>query len=477
MMYMPFLLSGLGILLSLSFDVFKMSYFQILLSIGIFVSGIYIFLQDGYLTYMYGIFFTDPINCLMLLTVSFLELFVSLYSFGYIRTETAQGVPKRRFRYYYFWKNAFILSMFVSILSNNLGVYWVGLEATTLATAFLIAFYRSKESYEASWKYVMMCSIGITLGLFAVVLLYYATAKLYGESLSSLSFVNIISVANSLDKKLLFLSFILALVGFGTKAGFAPMHNWLPDAHSQAPSPISALLSGVLLNTALLGVIRFYQINQKAGIVYAGKFLLFFGTLTLFLASLLMLKQSEYKRLFAYSSMENMGVISLGLSMGGLATFGALIHILFHALSKGVLFMAAGNILSVLHKRKINEVKALFKGMKRSAFILTFGLAGISGFPPFSTFLSKMYTIVGTVQKSPLLGMVMLLSISLAFAGLFYQMLPMLFGEESKEKEKNLHPLMLLVPATMLITLLVFTFYLPQDFLKRVWDAVHEIEY
>ncbi|MGB9873418.1 MAG: proton-conducting transporter membrane subunit [Hydrogenobacter sp.] len=461
-------------LLSLLLDVYKMSYIQVLISACIFVAGGYIFYTGNYSPHLYGLLFTDPLNSLLLLTVSCLELFVSLYSFGYIRTEISHGVPKRRFRYYYFWKNAFILSMFVSILSNNIGIYWVGLEATTLATALLIAFYRSKESYEASWKYVIMCSTGITIGLFAIVIMYYATVGVYGESLRSLSFVDILMAAERLDKKLLFLSFLLALVGFGTKAGLAPMHNWLPDAHSQAPSPISALLSGVLLNTALLGVIRFYQINKKAGIDYASDFLLFFGLFTLLISSLIMLKQSEYKRLFAYSSMENMGFISLGLSVGGFAAFGALLHILFHALSKGVLFMAAGNVLSLLHTRKMDEVKGLYKSMKGTAFILTFGLASISGFPPFSTFLSKMYTVAGIVQKSPLLGVLVLLSLSLAFAGIFYQVLPMLFGEGDKKEEK-VHPFMLLLPAFILMVLVALTFLLPKEIVQKVWNAVLEV--
>ncbi len=470
-----FLLPALGLLLSLLVDVLIMSYIQLLISLGLFLSSLYIFFHKEYSTHLYNLFFVDPVNSFLLLTVALLELFVVFYSFGYIRTEISQGMSKRRFKYYYFWKNGFIFSMILSILSNNLGVYWVGLEATTLTTAFLIAFYRSKESYEASWKYVIMCSIGITLGLFAIVLLYYSTAHIYGESLKALSFLDIMASVQKLDKDILFLSFILALVGFGTKVGFAPMHNWLPDAHSQAPSPISVLLSGVLLNTALLGVLRFYQINEKAGVGYARDFMIFFGFLTLFLASLIMLRQGEYKRLFAYSSMENMGLIALGFGVGGYGAFGAFFHILFHAIAKGVLFMTSGNILSVLHERRIEKISGLFKDMKITSFVMLLGLASISGLPPFSTFFSKIYIIIGVIQKSHFLGILVLFSLAVAFSGIFWQILPMLSGISKGEREKVLHPFMIIIPTLMLLILIALTFYTPETLTQIIKMAVNEL--
>ncbi len=475
MISVPLLLPALGLILSLFVDVLVMSYLQLLISFGLFLSSLYIFFRKEYSTHFYDLFLVDPIDSFLLLSVALLELFVVFYSFGYVRTEISQGISKRRFKYYYFWKNGFILSMIVSILSNNLGIYWVGLEATTLTTALLIAFYRSKESYEASWKYVIMCSIGITLGLFAIVLLYYSTAHVYGDSLKALSFVDIMASVQKLDRNILFLSFILALVGFGTKVGFAPMHNWLPDAHSQAPSPVSALLSGVLLNTALLGILRFYQINEKAGIAYAGNFMIFFGLLTLFLSSLIMLRQGEYKRLFAYSSMENMGLIALGFGVGGYGAFGAILHILFHAISKGVLFMASGNILSLLHERRMEKINGLFKDMKITSFVLLFGLASISGLPPFSTFFSKLYIIIGLIQKNQFLGILVLISLAVAFSGVFWQVLPMLSGTGKGEREKAIHPFMLLIPALMLLMLIVFTFYTPQAVIDVVNSVVREL--
>ena len=259
-------LPAVALALSVFIDVLPMSYLQLVFSSLVFASVMAVAACFGSTTvFLGGFFFLDYVNLVILITVSTLELFVAFYSFGYVRTEIKSGISKRKFKFYYFWKNLFIFSMMVSIMSNNLGIYWTGLEATTLATALLVSFNRTKESFEATWKYVIMCSVGIAIGLFAIVILYFTTSSVYGESLKSLSFINIVEAGSMLDKNFLMLAFILALVGFGTKVGFAPMHNWLPDAHSQGPSPVSALLSGVLLNTALLGILRFYQINMAAG--------------------------------------------------------------------------------------------------------------------------------------------------------------------------------------------------------------------
>lgn len=477
---------ALILLLSLFAGVIYMSYIQIAASVIVFAAVI-----DGVLfvkpdkIFLGGYFFIDSLNAVVLFTVSLLELFIAFYSFGYIRTEIKHGLSKRKFKYYFFWKNLFILSMMVSILANNLGIFWVGIEGTTLATALLVSFNRTKEAYEATWKYVLMCSAGIAIGLFAIVILYFTTSDFYGQSIKALSFLNIIKVGGKLDKNFVLLAFILALTGFGTKVGFAPMHNWLPDAHSQAPSPISAMLSGVLLNTALLGILRFYQIALSAGIYSAKYFFIGFGFLTIAISALSIFKQKDYKRLFAYSSMENMGLITLGFGIGGIAVMGSLLQILFHALNKGAIFLSSGNVLAVTHERKIDKIKNLSKMMPVTSFMLLLAVIGITGTPPFAIFLSELLIIIGMFSFNVIFGFIVLFFLILMFAGLLSKTLLLRGNSNDGEKDgspiigfiegKSLHPFLLYVPALLIAISVIFLFYLPEPFLLLVKSAVGEL--
>lgn len=469
------ILPALACALSLALNVLAMSFVQIAVSFMVCLIAFGLLADPGVVLFGRGLFVLDPVNSVILITVSVLEFLVALYAFGYIRSEVGRGLSKRKFKLYYFWKNLFILSMMVSVLANNLGIYWIGLEATTLATVFLVAFYRNRESYEASWKYVITCSTGIAIGLFAVVVLYFSTSGIYGDSMKALSFYDILAAVDGLDKNLLILAFILAVVGFGTKAGLAPMHGWLPDAHSHAPSPVSSLLSGVLLNVALLGVLRFYQINLKAGNETVRYFLLFFGILTLLFASISTLKQKEYKRLFAYSSMEHMGLITLGIGFGGISVLGAVLHILFHAINKGILFLSAGNILAVFYQKEMRRVKGLLKSMPATATMLILGTAGISGVPPFSIFLSKFFILLGVFRVNLWAGVLILILVALVFTGMLYQVLSMLLGESAEKKEGDIHALMVYAPMLMLFISIAMLFYLPHQFVNVLDLAVHEL--
>ena len=484
-------LPAIALIVSVFADVLLMSYLQLGISILVFSIVIAIAMSFNSITvFLGGFFFVDYINLVILITVSTLELFVAFYSFGYVRTEIAGGVSKRKFKFYYFWKNLFIFSMMVSILSNNLGIYWTGLEATTLATALLVSFNRTKESFEATWKYVIMCSVGIAIGLFAIVILYFTTSQVYGESLQSLSFINIMQAGAKLDKNFLMLAFLLALVGFGTKVGFAPMHNWLPDAHSQGPSPVSALLSGVLLNTALLGILRFYQINGASGIYYPRYFLIGFGFFTILVSAFSVIKQTDYKRLFAFSSMENMGIIALGFGIGGIAVIGSLLQIFFHALNKGLLFLSSGNVLAATHERKIDKIRSLSKNFPVTALVLLFGVMGISGMPPFAMFLGEIYIMTGVFRSNILLGFLVFILLVFIFIGLFVKILKMYTGntenEEAGDEFKNsktahkgvdesvIHPFMVYVPLILLLLSSLLLFYIPSPFLNIVQSASAE---
>ncbi len=484
------ILPAAALIVSIFADVLWMSYLQLAVSVLVFCAVAAIALSFNSVTvFLGGFFFADYINLVILITVSTLELFVAFYSFGYVRTEIAGGISKRKFKFYYFWKNLFVFSMMVSILSNNLGIYWTGLEATTLATALLVSFNRTKESFEATWKYVIMCSVGIAIGLFAIVILYFTTSQVYGESLRSLSFINIMQAGAKLDKNFLMLAFLLALVGFGTKVGFAPMHNWLPDAHSQGPSPVSALLSGVLLNTALLGILRFYQINGVAGIYYPRYFLIGFGFFTILVSAFSVIKQTDYKRLFAFSSMENMGIIALGFGIGGIAVIGSLLQIFFHALNKGLLFLSSGNVLAATHERRIDKIRSLSKNFPVTALVLLFGVMGISGMPPFAMFLGEIYIMTGVFRSNILLGFLVFILLVFIFIGLFGKILKMYMGNTDNEageelksgkkahKEINegaIHPFMVYVPLILLLLSSLLLFYIPSPFLNIVKSASAE---
>ena len=489
------ILPAVALIFSVFTDVLLMSYLQLIISTLVFLTVVAISLSFHAISVFFGgLFFVDYINLVILITVSTLELFVAFYSFGYVRTEIKHGLSKRKFKFYYFWKNLFIFSMMVSIMSNNLGIYWTGLEATTLATALLVSFNRTKESFEATWKYVIMCSVGIAIGLFAIVILYFTTSQVYGESLKSLSFINIMRAGSELDKNFLMLAFILALVGFGTKVGFAPMHNWLPDAHSQGPSPVSALLSGVLLNTALLGILRFYQINRAAGIYYPRYFLIGFGFFTILVSAFSIIKQTDYKRLFAFSSMENMGLIALGFGIGGIAVIGSLFQILFHALNKGALFLSSGNVLAVTHERKIEKIRNLSKNFPITGLMLLFGVMGISGMPPFAMFLGEIYIMFGVFKTNIWFGFLVFLLLIFIFAGLFSKILKMYIGvkdDENGQQNENransgtdkdnrdrgeigVHPFMLYAPLILLLISSILLFYIPSPFLHIVKSASAE---
>ena len=476
------ILPAAALIVSIFADVLWMSYLQLAVSVLVFCAVVAIALSFNSITiFLGGFFFVDYINLVILITVSTLELFVAFYSFGYVRTEIAGGISKRKFKFYYFWKNLFVFSMMVSILSNNLGIYWTGLEATTLATALLVSFNRTKESFEATWKYVIMCSVGIAIGLFAIVMLYFTTSQIYGESLKSLSFINIMHAGSKLDKNFLMLAFILALVGFGTKVGFAPMHNWLPDAHSQGPSPVSALLSGVLLNTALLGILRFYQINGAAGIYYPRYFLIGFGFFTILVSAFSIIKQTDYKRLFAFSSMENMGIIALGFGIGGIAVIGSLLQIFFHALNKGLLFLSSGNVLAVTHERKIEKIRNLSKNFPITGLVLLFGVMGISGMPPFAMFLGEIYIMTGVFRSNIILGFLVFILLIFIFIGLFGKILKMYAGNNDNDEradelqsENAAHPFMIYVPLILLLVSSLLLFYIPSQFLNIVKSASYE---
>ncbi|MDD5020130.1 MAG: hydrogenase 4 subunit F [Candidatus Omnitrophica bacterium] len=381
-----------------------------------------------------GVLRADALSAFFVFLISLVNLAALVYSRPYLREDVFAGVlSEKQVRGYDILFNVFAATMLVVPLLDSLGHMWVAVELTTLASAFLVGFYNSKSSVEAAWKYVIICSVGITLALLGTVLVYHAVAAQTG--LKTLDWSVIIVQAPGLDPRVIGAAFLFILVGYGTKAGLAPMHTWLPDAHSQALTPVSALLSGVLLKTSLYAIIRFAMITQKAmGADFTSRLFIFFGLFSVAVAGIFLLAQKDFKRLLAYSSIEHVGIIVFALGVGTpLAVFGALFHALNHAMSKSLIFFAAGNAVKRYKTHHLHMIHGLVRAMPFTAGAALVGLLSLVGMPPFGIFMSKLLILTACFQKG-LYGPAALLLFFLAvvFGGLMFHLGPSIFGKKPK---------------------------------------------
>lgn len=424
-----------------------------------------------------GIFYLDAINGFILFTTTLVTLLVSIYSTGYMNTEYDRNVVSlSSFRLYYTLLHIFIFTMILTTITQNIGLMWIAIEATTLASAFLVGFYNNKKSIEAAWKYIIICSVGIAFALLGIVLLYYSAFNSLGQTLNCLNWQYLHDNAANLHSNILKISFIFVLIGFGTKVGLAPMHTWLPDAHSQAPSPISALLSGVLLNTAMYGIIRVMTIvNKNIGSkLFTGRLLIILGLVSVGFAAIFILVQKDFKRTLAYSSIEHMGIISLGLGISSaLSIFASLLHILNHSLTKSMLFAASGNVYLKFETKRIGKIRGILKVLPVTGAVFLLGLFAITGMPPFSIFTSELAITLAAVKESKYLAAVLLLFfLVLIFAGFTSQMLKMFFGKPYKNH--GVGELNRTTPAVLVVFLIIITvtgLYLPPQLMKLINSA------
>lgn len=379
-----------------------------------------------------NILFADPFSAFLVLIVSLVGFIISVYSINYMGYEVESGVIDfKKLKIYYVFFHLFMFTMLLVGVTNSL-ILWIAIEMTTLFSVPLITIYTKKTSIEAAWKYLIICTVGITFALFGTILTYYATVQVLGEGGSELNWASLLAIADQFDPTLMKIAFVFILVGYGTKVGFAPMHTWLPDAHSEAPSPVSALLSGVLLNCAMYGIIRFHTITSACvGREFTSNFLIMFGLLSLGIAVPFIIMQDNYKRLLAYSSVEHMGIIALGFGFGGVfGIFGALFHMFNHAVTKSLMFSVAGNILQKYETKKIYEVSGVVKSMPYTGPMLVIGGLAITGSPPFSIFLSE-FTILaaGFSQGYIVTSVLVLLFIITIFVGFFNHINRMAFSK------------------------------------------------
>lgn len=346
--------------------------------------------QSSPLVGMNGILYMDALSSYITALIVFLSLASGVYSLAYLEHELKVGLtdPKGVRRYYALF-HLFVFTMLLVAVANNLALMWMAIEATTIVSALLIGigFYKRELAIEAAWKYIILCTVGITFALLGIFITYYASTAVIGNE-GALDWTVLKGVAHKLNPSTMKLAFIFVLVGYGTKAGLAPVHNWLPDAHSQAPSPISALLSGILLNTAFYGIMRFVSIVEPStGNVFTGNLLILFGLISIGISSIFILVQDNYKRLLAYSSIEHMGIISMGVGIGGpTALYGALLHILNHALSKPLMFFTSGRIQAHYGSTKIEGVHGILSSMPLLGALTFIGALSLAGTPPFNIF-------------------------------------------------------------------------------------------
>ncbi len=367
----------------------------------------------------------------------------------------------------------FLASMTLVVTSQHFGMLWVAVEATTLSSAPLIYFHRHHRSLEAAWKYLLICSVGIALGLLGTFFLA-ASASRGLSSAIPLMFGPLLERASTLHILWLKAAFIFLLVGYGTKMGLAPMHTWLPDAHSESPSVVSALLSGALLNCAFLGILRVHHVCVAAGLgEFSSHQFIIFGLLSMGVAAVFMLGQTDYKRLLAYSSIEHMGILAMGVGLGQAGTFGAMLHAVNHSLTKAVLFLTAGNILHVFKSKSTSHVHGLLKVMPQSGIIWICGFLAITGLPPFGLFISELTILKAAFETNHIVAAVLFLCfLAMIFMGMASAILPMVQGDPSAEHPPVKEPtLSLLSPVVLGICVLILGVYIPpflNDILHRI---------
>lgn len=384
------------------------------------------------------LFYIDGFNVYLILLNAFVGMTTAIFSGPYMEHEAAIGrVDDLRMRLYYSMYQGFLFTMLMALSTNNLGILWVSVEGATLATVLLVSLYRTHESIEAGWKYFIICGVGISQALFGTILVYFAAVKIIPGSDEGLLWTVLHQHADRMDAGVLALAFVFLLVGYGTKVGLVPLHNWLPDAHSEGPTPMSAILSGLLLNIALYAVVRFKMLVDPAlGNHLAGNLMMGFGMLSFSVAGLLLHRQYDIKRMFSYSSIEHMGLMTFAFGIGGpLATFGALLHMIVHSLTKSAIFITVGHATHIAGTQKMLQIRGLIRTQPFVGWGLLIGTCAIAGFPPFGVFTSEFLLFTATIKSYPWLAPPLVLGLAVAFAGLFRNLQPMVFGTPPKDQE------------------------------------------
>ena len=426
----------------------------------------------------------DPLSAVFLLAVTFLYGATALFSAGYLHLG-ASSSDRRYGRRFYAGLNLFCWSLVMVPLVNGLALLWVAIEITTVVSALLVAIDDTDGSSEAAWKYVLLASLGLGIALLATILMYYAGTSVFGSAYD-FTYVTLLRGAPHFPASIVRLSFALAVLGYGTKMGLFPVHTWLPDAHSEAPTPVSALLSGALLAVSFYGILRFFQIAvRRVGPAFPREVLLVFGVATLLLASLSLVRQRDLKRLLAYSSVEHMGILSIGMSFAApLAIFGVLLHVLAHAVAKGTAFFGVGSVVRKFATKDMTKIRGAVSLLPWSGWMLVAAVLALSAMPPFGLFRSEFMIVYGGLSRGDTVTAALLVVlVTLAFFGLsWFTTQTMLSVGTGNGDEGVVTPApgevsgwIVASMAAGLVALLILGVHLPSQLSLLITSAVHEL--
>jgi len=390
-------------------------------------------IDDGALLAWDREFYIDALNVFLVALTAFVGLTTAIFSRPYMHIERDHGkMTLPRLRLYHSMYQLFSFTMLLALTTNNLGIVWVAMEAATLTTVLLVSVYRSAASLEAAWKYFILCGVGIAQALFGTVLLYMAAEKAIGAAGSgALLWTNLDAIKGQLDPNIIMLAFAFLFIGYGTKVGLVPVHNWLPDAHAEGPTPVSAVLSGLLLNVALYAVLRCKVLTDGAlRSPLTGQLMMGFGLVSVVAAVFFIIRQKDVKRMFAYSSIEHMGMMTFAFGMGGpVANFAGLLHMTVHSLIKSGIFFAVGHATQKAGTQIMDEIRGLIRVSPTVGWGLMLGALAILGMPPFGVFASEFLIVTTAMREHAWAAPFLLMALGLAFASVFSRVQPMVFGD------------------------------------------------
>ncbi len=376
--------------------------------------------------------FVDDLNVVFVVLSTFVGFTTSMFSASYIGHELETGrLTPAYLRFYHAMFQVMMFGMNAALVSNNIGLMWVAVELATLSTVMMVGIYRTHEALEAAWKYFILGSVGIALALFGTILVYLVALPVVGGGLDGMAWTVLLAHAGGFDPALLDIAFVFLLLGYGTKVGLAPMHAWLPDAHAEGPTPISAVLSGLLLNVALYALLRFKVLLAACpGGIAPGPLMIALGLLSLLFASFMLYRRRDIKRLFAYSSIEHMGIVVFAFGMGGpLGNFAGLLQMVMHSLTKSAIFFSVGHVAQVKGTQRIAEMGGLTETHPLLGWSLVAGVVAIVGLPPFGVFTSEFLVVSSTFARQPLLAVLLVIGLLVAFGALLLRVSSVAFGE------------------------------------------------
>lgn len=447
------------------------------------VTGIYIVVSvaksGSYSSPLLPFLEVNSLEAFILFITVVIGFVATLYSVEYLRRKmiAQESIGFKRIRQYYMLLRLFLVAMFIAIATTNPMIMWIAIEATTLSTAFLISFYNRPSDIEASWKYLIINTVGLLFGLLGTLLFLTPGFPVFN---AFIGWKELLSSSLHVDPMLIKFAFVFTMIGYGTKLGIAPLHTWKPDAYNRAPSPIVALLAGALVNVAILAILRFKIITDAlAGTMFTQNLFIAFGIFSIVFAAFIIYTQTNYKRLLAYSSIENAGIIMLGFGFGGIGIFAALLHMLYHAFAKSLLFLLSGNIYFKYGSDQIKNVRGALKILPITSVLLILAFLAITGIPPFGTFLTELYIILAGLKNHAAISIVAIIGFILVFIGFFRSVFSMVFGQPPSEVtkitkgEKSYWTTLPLIG--LLVLILILSLYLPTFLQTLIHNASNSI--